>query len=171
MFDAFSKDNSGFKTSIFLMFLVSCMFLAASFFMLNIFNTSLAENNRLSSEYRLQAEWLKRFDKEGALRLEKEIMRPCKADELDKVQQRQLEVLSSHGIRIMSVRKANSNTPIKAGGVKAIVMAVELSGSWNDFRSALNNFEKQDSLVVITRLNLRSGSPVACNMEYAIYYK
>ena len=36
---------------------------------------------------------------------------------------------------------------------------------------ALNEFEKQDSLVVITRLNLRSGSPVAGNIEYAIYYK
>ena len=171
MFDAFSKDNSGFKTSIFLMFLVSCMLLAASFFVLNIFNTSLAENNRISAEYRSQAEWFKKFDKDGALRLEKEIIRPCKADEVDKVQQRQLEVLSSHGLRIISVRKANSNTSAKVGGVKAIVMAVALSGSWDDFRSAFNNFEKQDSLVVITRFNLRSGSPVACNMEYAIYYK
>ncbi|MGM9568740.1 MAG: hypothetical protein ACI3XC_01535, partial [Phascolarctobacterium sp.] len=74
MLDAFSKDNSGFKTSIFLMFLVSCMFLVASFFFLNIFNTALAENNRLSAEYHSQAEWLQRFDKEGALRLEKDIV-------------------------------------------------------------------------------------------------
>lgn len=171
MFDAFSKDNSGFKASIFLMFLVSCMLLAVSFFVFNIFNTALAENNRLSSEYRSQAEWFQKFDKDGALRLDKEIVRPCKADEVDRVQQRQLEVLSSNGLRVVSVRKANSNTPDKAGGIKAMVMAVELSGAWNDFRSALNNFEKQESLVVITRLNLRSGSPVACNMEYAIYYK
>ena len=93
------------------------------------------------------------------------------ANEVDKVQQRQLEVLSSHGLRIISVRKASSNSSEKSGGVKSLVMAVDLAGSWNDFRSALNNFEKQDSLVVITRLNLRSGSPVACNIEYAIYYK
>ena len=171
MFDAFSKDDSGFKTSILMMFLVSCIFLVASFYLLNIFNNALAENNRLSAEYQSQAEWFQQFDKDGALRLEKEIIRPCKADEVDKVQQRQLEVLSSHGLRIISVRKANSNTSAKVGGVKAIVMAVALSGSWDDFRSAFNNFEKQDSLVVITRLNLRSGSPVACNMEYAIYYK
>ena len=171
MFDSFYKDNSGFKTSIFLMFLVSCMFLVASFFILNIFNAALSENNRLRSEYRSQAEWFQKFDKNGALRLEKEIVRPCKANEVDKVQQRQLEVLSSHGLSIISVRKASSNTPAKTGGVKATVIAVELSGSWSDFRSALNNFEKQESLVVITRLNLRSGSPVACNMEYAIYYK
>ena len=171
MFDAFSKDNSGFKTSIFLMFLVSCMFLVASFLFINIFNTALSENNRLSAEYRSQAEWLQRFDKDGALRLDKEIMRPCKAHEVDKVQQRQLEVLSSHGLRIISVRKANNNTSPKSGSVKSLVMAVDLAGSWNDFRAALNSFEKQDSLVVITRLNLRSGSPIACNMEYTIYYK
>lgn len=171
MFDAFSKDDSGFKTSILMMFLVSCIFLVASFYLLNIFNNALAENNRLSAEYQSQAEWFQQFDKDGALRLEKQIMRPCMANEVDKVQQRQLEVLSSHGLRIISVRKVNINTTAKVGGVKAMVTAVELSGTWNDFRSALNNFEKQDSLVVITKLNLRTGSPITCNMEYAIYHK
>lgn len=170
MFDAFSKDKSGFKSSIFLMFVVSCVLLLGSFFLLNLFNSTLAQNEKLSSEYKAQAEWFQRFDKDGALRLEKEILRPCKQSEVDMVQQRQLDVLASHGVRIISVRKSQAPAASKTGA-KSLVMAVDFSGSWNSIRAALNNFEKQDSLVVITRLNLKSGSPVSCNMEYAIYYK
>lgn len=170
MFDAFSKDNSGFKSSIFLMFLVSCVLLVSSFFLLNFFNSTLSQNEKLSAEYKSQAEWFQSFDKDGALRLEKEILRPCKQSEVDMVQQRQLDVLASHGVRIISVRKSQASTAPKAGA-KSLVMAVDFSGNWNSIRAALNNFEKQDSLVVITRLNLKSGAPVSCNMEYAIYYK
>lgn len=171
MFDAFSKDKSGFKASIFLMFLVSCVLLVSSFLLLNMFNNGLSENNRLSAEYSSQAEWFQKFDKQGALRLEKEIVRPCKANEVDKVQQRQLDVLASHGVRIISVRKGSGTPAAPVNGVKSQVMVVDCSGSWNTLRAAFNVFEKQDTLVVITRLNLKSGSPVTCNMEYAIYYK
>lgn len=168
MFDAFSKDKSGFKVSIFLLFLVSCVFLFSSFVVLNLFNTTLAENEKLGAEYRSQAEWFKSFDKDGALRLQRQLVKPCKAAELDSVQQRQLEVLVSHGVRINSVRKSGNEAA--KGPVKSLKMSVDFSGSWNDVRAALNSFEKQDSLVVITKLNLKSDSTVSCNMDYSIYY-
>ena len=169
MFDAFSKDKSGFKASIFLLFLVSCVFLFSSFIVLNLFNTTLAENEKLGAEYRSQAEWFKSFDKDGALRLQRQLVKPCKANELDSVQQRQLEVLASHGVRINSVRKSGNDASAK-GSAKALKMSVDFSGSWSDVRAALNSFEKQDSLVVITKLNLKSDSTVTCNMDYFIYY-
>lgn len=168
MFDAFSKDKSGFKVSIFLLFLVSCVFLFSSFVVLNLFNTTLAENEKLGAEYRSQAEWFKSFDKDGALRLHRQLVKPCKAAELDSVQQRQLEVLASHGVRINSVRKSGNDTA--KGATKSLKMSVDFSGSWSDVRAALNSFEKQDSLVVITKLNIKNESSVICNMDYSIYY-
>ena len=169
MFDALSKDNSGFKTSIFLLFVVSCIFLFSSFFVLNLFNTTLADNERLGAEYRSQAEWFQSFDKDGALRLQKEMLKPCNASELDSVQQRQLEVLASHGVRISSVRKSGNDAGAK-GASKSLKVSVDFTGSWSDVCAALNSFEKQDSLVVITKLNIKSDNLVSCNMDYSIFY-
>ena len=105
--------------------------------------------------------------------LYKAVLKPVKANQIDKVQQEQLDILRNHNIVVESVRNDNDKTNKKKAKLKSVTTKVTMQGNWDNLTAALNEFERRN-LVVITELDISPDSKtglIEAKMGYNIYYQ
>lgn len=171
MFNAFMSDKSGFKNIIVLLILLSFVVLGGAFMMLGRYNAIVAANDKSSANFKSQAAWLQKYDGSAVTEIEKAVLHPCKENEVDRVQKEQLQLLSSKGLTVTSVKKATiAKTKDNKSTLKGVKTSVTFEGSWENIVAALNEFEKQKSLVVITDLSLNSKDVISGRLDYVVYY-
>lgn len=166
MLTYFFKDKTTFRRNMLLCITASAFMASCSMFFYNNFVNLSQANNKARATYEAQAEWYRNYDYEAVRDLEKVILKPVKASELEKVQKEQLELFSKHGLNLVSVRKGNVITKSK---LKSAATSVVVEGKWENITALLNEFEK-NHLVVITSLNLSTDKNIVCKMDYSIYY-
>ena len=173
MWDAFSADTSGFKRKIYIYILITIMALAAAYGFNMMRSMKAAENIKLAATYTAQSDWLNQIDYDEMDALYKAVLKPVKANQIDKVQQEQLDILRNHNIVVESVRNDNDKTNKKKAKLKSVTTKVSMQGNWDNLTAALNEFEKRN-LVVITELDISPDSKtglIEAKMGYNIYYQ
>ena len=172
MFEAFSKDKSSFRSIMFLMLLFISFCFVGSMYFYKQYVAQTNENIKLKETYRIHTEWIQKFDYGSAVKLKERLLKPCKATEIERVQQEQLLLLQKHHLTVLSVKNSEvkQDTKLSKGTtMKSVKTSIMLEGTWADIIAALNEFEKSN-LVVITKLNLFNDLFIKASIEYAIYY-
>lgn len=166
MLSYFFKDKTTFRRNMLFCIIASAFMTSCSMYFYNSFVNLNQANRKAQATYEAQAEWFRNYDYAAVNDLEKIILKPVKASELEGVQKEQLELFGKHGLNLVSVRKGNV---ITKGKLKSVATSVIFEGNWEKITSLLNEFEK-NHLVVITSLNLSTDKNIICKMDYSIYY-
>lgn len=165
----FLEDKSGFKSKIFIVILIAFVSFLGSFILNTAYFDKVTQNNNLEAQYSSQSHWLQKFDFKDASALYAALLKPCKAADLDKIQNEQLGILQKNNLKILSVK----NEPAKK--VKGKVLSsqkstVVVSGSWADLQQAIAEFEKVN-LVIIVDANITTDKEgLKAKLEYQTYY-
>lgn len=173
MWNAFNADNSGFKQKIYIYILITLLAIGIAYVLNFMRATQAAENNKLAATYTAQSTWLNQIDYDEMDALYKAVLKPVKANQIDKVQQEQLDILRNHNIVVESVRNDNDKTNKKKAKLKSVTTKVTMQGNWDNLTAALNEFEKRN-LVVITELDIspdKKTGLIEAKMGYNIYYQ
>lgn len=176
MLTAFGEDKTSFRTRIMVLVAISAALLVSIFVMHQMYIGKLADNYKLAATYESQSDWLSRFDYREAALLEKEVLKPCKKEDVENIKQEQLNILRSHGLTLVSVRSGGAVADKKLN-LNAVKTNVTVTGSWDNITAALNKFETRH-LVVITSCEISpvvdeggaTGSNLAAKIEFATYH-
>lgn len=171
MFNAFMSDKSSFKNIMILLVLFGMVLLCGAFMMLGKYNDIVITNNKAAAEFKSQANWLHRYDADAVAKINKVVLQPCKESEIDRVQKEQLQLLSSKGVVVTSVKKAPLIKSKAKTALKGVKSSLTFRGKWDNIVAALNAFEKQKDLVVITDLVMNAKDDIEGHLDYVIYYK
>lgn len=175
MWKAFSEDTSDFKKKIAIYFLLSVLSVAAIFFLNGMRVAKVAENYKNEATFKAQSEWLRNFDFKEVAALQKAILKPVKAADVDKVQKEQLQILQNHGLVIAAVKnnEIKDKTKPQKSNIKSVESVVTVTGSWDNISAALNEFEHKN-LVVITDLSINPANKdtdiLTARLSYATYF-
>ncbi len=173
MWNAFNADNSGFKQKIYIYILITLLAIGMAYVLNFMRATQAAENNKLAATYTAQSTWLNQIDYEEMDALYKAVLKPVKANQIEKVQSEQLEILRRHNLTVESVRNNNDKSNKKKAKIKSVSTEISMQGNWDNLIAALNEFETHN-LVVITELDIspdKKTGLIEAKMGYNIYYQ
>ena len=131
MWEAFNADTSGFKKKIYIYILITILALAAVYGFNLMRSMKAAENIKLAATYTAQSDWLNKIDYDEMDALYKAVLKPVKANQIDKVQQEQLDILRNHNLVVESVRNDNDKTNKKKAKLKSVSTKVTMQGNWD----------------------------------------
>lgn len=152
MFEAFNKDKSKFKFYFLIKVVLGLVFCVGAVFLSFMYIDAHTDNNNKRATYASEREWINSFDYRKALRIQKEIVSPCKQTEVMNIVRAHTDLFKANDVFIKDIVNSDFKSGQSSGkgksALKYITTTVSIDGSWEGIRNSLNLFEKDDFVVV-----------------------